>query len=152
MKLTVFQPVRILPYFMEPNFRHSVQNSPPNARTIRQIYRAQTLPHYVHKIRFNIILPFMPRSTVFPKKNVCLRANCPAPLVVTSPQSNGTANPHDHNIQCVLCFVVQVSLKTFFSQKSFSELGSGCEQKRVQVFNKSVCLKLYKQTNKKQTK
>jgi hypothetical protein len=78
----------------------------------------------------------MPKSSGFPTKNVYVRAICPAHFVVTLPSFTSTANPHNRNIQYVLYFAVQVSSKTFFTQKTFSELGSVCEQKRVQVFSK----------------
>jgi len=90
----------MFPYFWKPNFLYSVQNSSPIFLILTQNYPPQTVHYFVYKMLFHIIFQFMPRSSVFPTKNVCLRATCPFHLLVTSSQSNGTANPQDHNIQC----------------------------------------------------
>ena len=54
-------------------------------------------------------------------------------LVATSTSFKVTVNPHDHKTQYMFYFAVKVSLKTFFAQKSLSELVSGCEQNGVQL-------------------
>ena len=55
----------------------------------------------------------MNRSSVFPTKMYAYVQHA-RPSRAHFTQSNGTANPHDHNIQCVLCFAVHVSLKKIF--------------------------------------